>query len=101
MLSQGLVLLLNGFFTLNPRSDTANYRLGYQYSKNALDVVEKICFVEGVERTKENILFLSYNTCFKNIFIAKLKVMNFVLAIIILTFLIGKSSKYPHFPLKQ
>ena len=68
----------------------------YLHRKNILDVVEKICFVEGVERTKENILFLSYNTCFKNIFIAKVKVMNFVLAIIILTFLIGKTKANIH-----
>lgn len=48
-----------------------------------MDAVDKTCCVE---RTKENILFLSYNTCSKNIFIAKVRVMNFVRARIILTF---------------
>ena len=49
---------------------------------------------EGIERTKENIFFLSYNTCSKNIFIAKVRVMNFVRARI--TFRIGKTMSNIH-----
>lgn len=61
-----------------------------------MDVDDKTCFVEGVERTKENIFFLSYNTCSKNIFIAKVRVMNFVRARITLTFRIGKTKSNIH-----
>ena len=64
-----------------------------------MDVDDKTCFVEGVER-KENILFLSYNTCSKNIFIAKVRVMNFARARITLTFRIGKTKSNIHWQLK-